>query len=538
MGKGLKYFFLIMLVPVVVAGNLTTKSIAHMDVEIVRSGTVVAHNARDIRLYMYVPYGCYKIESSTNYTFSNDSYGNKMIVLRATGPYNVTFFVRSNAKYGRPTKIVKGRSERTPLTNYDLDMEKYAAWSGSLQGFVEMLKYVSSFKYDKSLSSKQMPAVWTFHNRRGTCDEFSNCLASLSELAGIKTRVVVGYAYRSSADKTLGNHAWVQILTDDGWVDADPTWREFGYIDGSHIPLAYLPDTNISEKVKFIGNDVDWIKNPDEFKILDVSYKEPVRITTGYVGGDTGYIYANLTGPCYMADLNVLSCVSGNSSVLNIRDRPRLVWFCGNETVFWAYSSDEFNGLCPTVVYDGSGITSTVTVRSKPTHGSAFISAPDNVFPGEQFRLSAYGNNPIVFSPNLSLPNSTKFLVTFYRPGIYKFYAFDGRLYEKDVNVVASKDFDINVSCPKEVHGIFNVTVSVRGKKNVTVEVSYGDETKFAEVNGSSVFTFDATPNADTVKVIARDGDILIRTVNVEYRRTLFERILEIISNFLKSISF
>ncbi len=544
MYKELKYFLIMeLLFSGIAFANLTVKSINYMNVAITRSGRITTQgDVRDVCVYLYAPKNFYDIKSPNNYSFVEDKFGNKMIKLKTTENYSVTFFVRQFAKYGRPTKLVRGNDEFTNLTEYNREMERYSFGKSSLEGFVKMLKYVSSFKYDKNLSNVQMPADWVFEHKRGTCDEFSNCLVSLAKLAGIKARAVVGYAYRSPNDKILGNHAWIQIFTDDGWVDADPTWKEFGYLDASHIPVAFLPDTNMSEHMRYTGSGyVHWIKNPDTFKIIEMNYSKPIKMEGGYYGGDNGVLFVKLIGPCYMADLNPLSCVSDGRTVLDIYDKKRLVWFCRNKTVYWAYNSYDFNGVCPTNIYDQSGVMTTVDVKSKKTSGNVRIISPDNVVPGEEFEIRAVGNKRIIFSPNISIPNASVMRLKLFDPGLYKFYAFGGNLCEKDVAVVSKRDFNLSVSCPKEVSGKFNVTVGVVGK-DVRIKVKYGDQIYYDKYSRSSTknFTFVSNPKFSEVEVIASDGSVEIKTVSIKIKKDFkyyVGRIIDFFSGLLKYFS-
>ncbi len=75
--------------------------------------------------------------------------------------------------------------------------------------------------------------LMTITRRVGDCDDKSTLLATLAEAVGYPTRFVIG-----SFDGTCNySHVWVQILTDDGWIDADACEE--------NEPLGWAPE-NIS----------------------------------------------------------------------------------------------------------------------------------------------------------------------------------------------------------------------------------------------------------------------------------------------------
>ncbi len=550
MRKELKLLLSVLLISGI-SYSSSTKAINYMELDVIRSGELVpTGHISSLDVYLYVPQKYVYLDANAQWSIVKDKYGNKMVRLHWDDvddkiSYQVVARVRNVAhSIDEPTKFSVGNLVETPLIKVNDDMVKFSYGKNSLDGFLKLFRFVSSFSYDTELSDIQMPADWVFENKRGTCDEFSNCLAALSELAGIKTRVVVGYAYRSPKDKRLGNHAWVQVHTDKGWLDADPTWRELGYIDGSHIVLAYLPDTNMTEKIKYVGSgDVEWRKNEDVFKIINVSYSEPIKFDLEYGGGNNGYLKASLIGPCYMADLKALSCVDGDKMVLDIKDDSRLVWFCGNTTVFWAYTSSGFSGVCPVKIYDQSGVSSIVNVESGKTEGNVRIDGPDTVSIGEEFTLSvATDRDFVLFSPNFTLPISKKLRIKIHDPGIYKFYAFDGRLYEKDVSVVREKSFDVDVTAPQTVKGRFNVTVYIKPLKDTyaIMEISYGNQkyTEKLHLIGDYVVSkeFDAE-SSGPIRVVVSDGDVVIKTVYVEAEKSIIEKLLEFVDKLLTYFS-
>ena len=79
--------------------------------------------------------------------------------------------------------------------------------------------------------------------RKGVCDEFSNLGAAILRARGIPTRMVIGVTFDGI---NWGNHAWIEVLQPDlGWIPSDPTFREAGYVDGTHIKMGSFNDVTL-----------------------------------------------------------------------------------------------------------------------------------------------------------------------------------------------------------------------------------------------------------------------------------------------------
>ena len=84
-------------------------------------------------------------------------------------------------------------------------------------------------------------ASWVLENKIGVCDEISTLFISLCRSVGIPTRFVSGISYTNVGDapETWGPHGWAEVyFPGTGWVPFDATYKEFGYLDATHIKLA------------------------------------------------------------------------------------------------------------------------------------------------------------------------------------------------------------------------------------------------------------------------------------------------------------
>lgn len=115
-------------------------------------------------------------------------------------------------------------------------------------------------KYDlTSLTSEAVQkSSWVMKNKEGVCDELTNLFISMMRSLGIPARFVSGVAY-SNIRHSWGPHAWAEVyFPDKGWVPFDVTYREFGWLDPSHVKLKTSLDSGESSiKYLWMGNNID-----------------------------------------------------------------------------------------------------------------------------------------------------------------------------------------------------------------------------------------------------------------------------------------
>lgn len=95
---------------------------------------------------------------------------------------------------------------------------------GALFEFVrDSVRYVRDVHEVETLAT---PLI-TWQRKAGDCDDKATLLATLAESIGYPTRFAL-----AAFDGGDYSHVWVQIMADDGWIDADPT---------EHQPLGWSP---------------------------------------------------------------------------------------------------------------------------------------------------------------------------------------------------------------------------------------------------------------------------------------------------------
>ncbi|MCC7570083.1 transglutaminase-like domain-containing protein [Candidatus Micrarchaeota archaeon] len=91
-------------------------------------------------------------------------------------------------------------------------------------------------EYDEEYTEHKMPATYVFHNKKGTCDEFSHLSIAMFRSIGIPSRFVKGYVF---SNNTWEFHAWTEYYNlEYGWLPVDPTFGEYIYLSGNRIILS------------------------------------------------------------------------------------------------------------------------------------------------------------------------------------------------------------------------------------------------------------------------------------------------------------
>lgn len=117
-----------------------------------------------------------------------------------------------------------------------------------------------NIKYNLSTLTAEsvQKSSWVYQNKDGVCDELTNLFISMMRSLGIPARFVSGVAY-SNINHKFGAHAWAEVyFPEHGWVPFDITYRQFGWIDPSHVKLKTSLDSGESSiKYFWRGYDVD-----------------------------------------------------------------------------------------------------------------------------------------------------------------------------------------------------------------------------------------------------------------------------------------
>ncbi len=98
------------------------------------------------------------------------------------------------------------------------------------------------------------PASWVLEHKQGVCDELTSLFIAMLRSIGIPARFVSGLSYSASplVPNNWGSHGWAEVwFPHTGWVQFDPTFGQYGWVDAGHITLKQ--DADPSERsVQFV----------------------------------------------------------------------------------------------------------------------------------------------------------------------------------------------------------------------------------------------------------------------------------------------
>ncbi|MCX6801422.1 MAG: transglutaminase-like domain-containing protein [Candidatus Diapherotrites archaeon] len=125
----------------------------------------------------------------------------------------------------------------------------------------------------------QKSAIETLRNKKGVCDEFANLGAAMLRAKGIPTKIIIGITFDG---KEWGNHAWIEVKNNkDEWIPSDPTFREAGFVDATHIKMGSYSDVTLSLAKAFYpanSNIFFYTQTIPEVRILDKKYFDAVNV--------------------------------------------------------------------------------------------------------------------------------------------------------------------------------------------------------------------------------------------------------------------
>lgn len=124
-----------------------------------------------------------------------------------------------------------------------------------VNNYFEAISLLSEFvsyylEYDPLYEPSSTPSSQIFNQQVGVCGEFSSLLISMLRTVGIPARFVSGFAYSNLGEATCTNfwpHSWVEVYVPDyGWIQIDPTYKEYFNVDAGHVKLYHAIDSSIN----------------------------------------------------------------------------------------------------------------------------------------------------------------------------------------------------------------------------------------------------------------------------------------------------
>lgn len=504
------FFVVFLVVQCASAAPLNAKSVDSITLRIVQNGELaVTGDVQHANLTIYIPQeGLKDIKVSSNaemsWRYATDKMGNRFIALdwqkpSGTVTYSIESLVENSAKSFNPTEIGNDprylNETKSIVINSDVRQLAYP-YEKSWENVARLTQLVYDMvDYDSTLSGARKSSDWVLENKRGVCVEHANLLAALLRASGIPTRYVVGYAYSSIDEKLIG-HAWVEVLSSDGWVPFDPTWLEGGYLDATHIKTANLLDDNQIELLTYTGNGkITWKRGDgnersptsdlygDRVEIISYTQRNITSIDLmASKAPKNGYGYVRAIAKpesCLISQMKIATCIDAKKTdaegvdvsrdVLQFYERERKFYSCSAKEIFWFFKEAGSGAYtCPVSIYDQTGSSASIDVETttRPAGGAVSISGPDTAGVNERFTLRAQASTDFIFySPDFGRSRDDAWSLSINRPGEYKFYLYEnGAIAIKEVKVVAKKEFDLFVDSPSRANASGNFTATIRTK--------------------------------------------------------------------------
>jgi hypothetical protein len=583
------------------------EAVSYLHAEVTRSGSVYLFDnspfqtARELTVILTIPQNTSRqvsyIKSVTGpdrYYISADSWGNKVVNLYWEIPElkkRLYYTVVSDVEVSDGTESAE--NARFPVTDFTKANNGMAQVAFGLayglddiQRFFRLSEWVhKNVKYDNAAKDFSQSAIWTFENRKGACDEFSNLLISMLRVLGYEPRYVVGYAY----SENWGQHGWVEVDYGGKTVSLDPTWLE-SPVDSTHIKIAELPDSNLTEHVEVKGGQItiDWEKDEPGIRVL--SHKESPKIDIGATlipensSSDSYSLLATdftSVPECILTNVQVKSCIMPSGDFLSIPESSQTAAFCGLQKAYWFLKTPETErGMvytCPVVIY-GAGAEKSVTVSVGPGQNKGLattVKSQDVFTPGQVFQVesvtenSGYGTEAAtvyvffggsVQTKDFTLKPGESGTITWTlkapaNPGSYKLTLFSssGEMVSRNITVIQQRHVQIeNISAPDKAYAnkdlTINVTVkavtSFSGIANITIGEYSDTRGVFLGPSETKTFQFHYTPQLAgtetmSIAIFSDSGqyeDGWWGTLNVQNEKQWWDELLDWLQGVVDSI--
>ncbi|MFA5357439.1 MAG: transglutaminase domain-containing protein [archaeon] len=192
-------------------------------------------------------YARFSINENGNFTYELIAEVTRKSLIYALDDYNISdanlsdkekLYLKQSNKIESDSSEIKTVAMNKLQTNSFIDsLNETVAWVNSY------VKYAEGDDFYKYYTS-QKSALETLFNKEGVCDEFANLAAAILRAKGIPAQVIIGITFDGQA---WGNHAWISVRNSKGeWISSDPTFREAGFVDATHIRLGTYSDVTLS----------------------------------------------------------------------------------------------------------------------------------------------------------------------------------------------------------------------------------------------------------------------------------------------------
>jgi hypothetical protein len=544
------------------------------------------------------------VTGSDDYRIEKDDFGNDVIVLEWDNPpldmrvdYRLVFDVRV---WQRDDPSLGVYFPSTNLIDYSQDItEKAYELSGALttmEKFMALASYVHGLvDYDESYQNIQKSARWVFENKKAVCDGHANLLIAMLRSLGYNAYYVIGYAYTEENLDPVnpnywGPHGWVEVEYNGKAVSLDPTWLQHP-VDATHIKFAISPDSNYTEYIQVISNNVrlNWDKGDYFVNMIDRDEKPRINIESRLVPEGVSSeehallitdVKSNLDEQCVLTKLSLQSCSDEGKPFLTLIPQERDLGFCRNDTLYWLLGAPKLDPgvgyTCGVNVYGAGGKSSkTLSAMSEPDYVETTMANPMVLTPSQIFKVNTSvknsGLNPSELELFMFLEDTVQKmdlslealqigdLIWTLRgprePGLYplRFFSSSGKLLEEEIRVIEQRVIEImNAQIPENINYDESLYLNVSlkglqdsiGKVRLSIENQDYENSFFLDKGEKKTFTFIYRPDKEGVKqvsIVVLSGednyeDGLVSNLVVVREKEWWEPIWEAIRGLLEGI--
>ena len=351
------------------------------------------------------------------------------------------------------------------------------------------------------------------------CDGHANLLISMLRSLGYNAYYIIGYAYTEEDldpddPNYWGPHGWVEVEYQGKAISLDPTWQEHP-VDATHIKFAAGPDSNYTEHVNVMANNVEvnWDSGKYKIRMIDSETMPRIDIDSRLVPetlGSTEHsllitnITSNLGEPCVLTKVRTQTCSNNGEQFLDTIPDERDLGFCGSKTLYWFLGTPELGrGVeysCVVNTYGGGdkdNITLTAAANDNAINIRMF--SPKVLTPGQVFTVNTTVENTGLLGSDLEIflvihdsmqqkaislaaaqsADNTWTVSAPQTQGMYTLRVFlsSGMLLEEDIRVVKRREAELTeVSMPE------NISLGAGERHSRAVDVQFN--TRLFDVDG------------------------------------------------------
>jgi len=535
----MRYWLFIVLIflvlqPIVYAEINNPSAVSTMVSEITQKGTIlVSGSVAEMEYNISIPqddeYQNVKILSvSSDYSVVEDKYGNQILNIKTRNPESVVEYevkTRVTSERRNSFKINKHSDflDSTPLieVNASSVSELASTFTGNtFEKTANMAKWINeNIEYDTTYVAVNESASSTLGSRKGTCDEFSILMLSMTRNLGMHSAYIAGYAYTlNNGEGKFVPHGWVEIHEEDG-IQFDPTWSEGGYLDGAHVKFATLSDGIFKElQVGASGYGVFKISIEDvetNIEVIDSEESEFIKSTTimlennvwnGYAVTKTDLFYDG----CILTKIKAESCKRNGDDFLKPLNKEKPIFFCNSKTDFSVFQIPENLEMlstytCPIslIIYSGTENVANLKLSTGLSGKTELILDKENIIAGDTIEAMSTGSHIFTSEGDYGY-NRLVFTAPEESFDVYSYS--NGALDTKHVEISLIRALDVSIISEDIVeYGNsldFQVKVSNLLPDARRITVRYGDQTLSKKITDYEYFDFQFEPEIPTDNII------------------------------------